>query len=71
MIRDWNTIIAIQLLPLFEADPRGWRTVTFLNRGSRDANESLAKHLAKWRSECPAELRPFMVRLAAIFAIKL
>src|ERR1700747_2145417 len=66
-IRDWNTIIAIHLLPLFEAEPRGWEAVTFLNRGPRDANETLAKRLVGWRSQCPADLRPFVARLAAEF----
>ncbi len=33
-IRERNTIVALQLLPLFEAEPRGWETLTFLNRGS-------------------------------------
>ena len=33
-IRDRNTIIAIQLLPIFAAEPRGWETLAFLNRGS-------------------------------------
>jgi hypothetical protein len=71
MKRDWNTIIAIHLLPLFEAEPGGWESVTFLNRGPRDANETLAKHLVRWRSQCPADLSPFVSKLAAIFAIKL
>jgi len=71
MMRDWNTIIAIHLLPLFEAEPRGWETVTFLNRGPRDANETLATRLVSWRSHCPADLSPFVTKLAAIFAIKL
>jgi hypothetical protein len=70
-IRNWNTIIAIRLLPLFEAEPRGWKTVTFLNRGAHDANESLATRLAQWRSHCPENLRPFVARLAAVFAVKL
>jgi hypothetical protein len=71
MMRDWNTIIAIQLLPLFEAEPRGWQTVTFLNRGLHNVNDSLAKHLAEWRSQCPADLRPFVVRLASVLSVKL
>ena len=70
-IRDWNTIIAIHLLPLFEAEPRGWEALTFLNQGPRRANESLAKHFADWRSHCPENLRPFVARLAAVFAIRL
>jgi hypothetical protein len=70
-IRDRNTIIAIQLLPIFEAKPRGWEALAFLNRGSPDANKSLAQHLAEWRSQCPEDLRQFVTRLAAVFAIKL
>lgn len=70
-IRASNTIIAIQLLPLFEAEPRGWKTVTFLNRGPHDANESLVERIVHWRSQCPSGLRPFVARLAAIFGISL
>jgi hypothetical protein len=66
-----NTIIAIRLLPLFEAEPRGWETLSFLNRGTPGPNESLAEHLAEWRSQCPEDLRPFITRLAAVFAVKL
>jgi hypothetical protein len=70
-LRDRNTIIAIRLLALFEAEPRGWKTVTFLNHGAAEPNASLAQHLAGWRSRCPAGLRPFVTRLAAVFAVKL
>jgi len=70
-MRDRNTMIAIQLLPIFEAEPRGWEAVTFLNRGSPDARESLAQHFVEWRSQCPKDLRPFVSRLAAVFAVKL
>jgi hypothetical protein len=70
-IRDWNALIAIQLLPIFEGEPRGWEALVFLNRGSRNANESLAQHLAEWQSQCPGGLRPFVARLAEVFAVKL
>jgi hypothetical protein len=70
-IRDWNTIIAIRLLPVFEAEPRGWEAVTFLNHGPAGADVSLAEHLASWRSRCPVALRPFVTRLAAVFAVTL
>jgi hypothetical protein len=70
-MRDRNTIIAIQLLPILEAEPRGWEAVTFLNRGSSNVDESLAQHLAAWRSRCPKQLRRFVTRLAALFAVKL
>jgi hypothetical protein len=70
-MRDRNTIISIQLLPIFEAEPRGWEAVAFLNRGSSNAEESLAQHLAEWRSQCPEELRPFVTKIAKVFAVKL
>jgi hypothetical protein len=70
-MRDRNTVIAIQLLPIFEAEPSGWEAVAFLNRGSPDARESLTQHFVEWRSQCPKDLRPFVSRLAAVFAVKL
>jgi hypothetical protein len=70
-MRDRNTIIAIQLLPILEAEPSGWEAVAFLNRGSHDMAESLAQRLAEWHSQCPRRLRPFVARLATVFAVKL
>jgi hypothetical protein len=66
---DWNTIVAIQLLPLFEAEPRGWEAVTFLNHRPKNTNESLIAHLAEWRSRCPADLRQFVREVATVFGI--
>jgi len=42
-MRDRNTIIATQLLPIFESQPRGWEAVAFLNRGSVNPED-------RWRS---------------------
>jgi hypothetical protein len=70
-MRDRNTIIAIHFLPIFEAEPRGWEAVAFLNRGSSNAGESLAHRLVEWRSQCPEDLRFFVNKLAAVFAMKL
>jgi len=71
VIWDWNTIIAIQLLPIFEAEPRAWEAVTFSSYDSPGTKESLAQHLAQWRSRCPEDLRPFVNRLAAVLAVTL
>jgi hypothetical protein len=67
---DWNTIIAIELLPLFEAEPHGWEAVKFLNQGSQDANESFPERLAEWRSRCPADLRQFVRKIATVFGVE-
>ena len=69
--RDWNTIIASQLLPIFEAEPAGWEAVTFLNRGSSDGRQSLFEHFARWRANCPDRLRPFVSKLATVFAVRM
>jgi hypothetical protein len=69
--RDWNTIIASQLLPIFEAEPAGWEAVTFLNRGPSDGRQSLSEHLAQWRAKCPDRLRPFVSKVARVFDVRL
>jgi hypothetical protein len=65
--RSRNTIIATQLLPIFEAEPRGWEALAFLNSASSDPQSSLAQHLARWRSRCPQELRSFVTKIAEVF----
>jgi hypothetical protein len=70
-LRDRNTIIATQLLPIFETAPHGWEAVTFLNRGSSGNNESLLQHFTEWRAACPNTLRPFVTEVAAVFSVKL
>ena len=69
--RDWNTIVARQLLPIFEAEPAGWEAVAFLNRGSSNRRQSLSEHFAQWRANCPDRLRPFVGKLASVFGVRL
>jgi len=69
--REKNTVIARQLLPLFEAEPSGWDALPSLKLGSRDVDKTLAKHLAEWHTNAPAERRAFIVRLAAVFGVKI
>jgi hypothetical protein len=65
--RDRNTIIAAQLLPIFEKQPRGWEALAFLNSASINPNSSLAQYFAHWRSRCPQRLRPFVTKVEAVF----
>jgi len=69
--REKNTIIAQQLLPLFEAEPTGWEAITTLKLGSRDTDKTLAKHLSEWHANAPATQRPFIVRFATVFGVKI
>lgn len=67
--RAWNTIVADQFLPIFEADPTGWEAVTFLNAKPSEPTESLSRHLAEWQANCPNRLRPFVAKLATVFGV--
>ena len=73
--KDWtrekNTIIARELLPLFETNPAGWEALPYLKLGSRDVNQPLAKHLAEWHTNAPADQRAFIANFAAVFGVKL
>lgn len=69
VLRDKDTIIASQLLPLFEAEPAGWEALCYVNLGTRDAKKPFTKHLGEWQQNAPAELRPFVAKIAAVFGI--
>ena len=70
MNRDRNTVVATQLLPVFEKEPRGWGALAFFRRAAHP-NQSLSRHFADWRSSCPPELRQFVAKLAAVFDVRL
>jgi hypothetical protein len=65
--RDRNTIIAAQLLPIFEKEPQGWGALAFFNP---ESNQSLEKQFINWRSRCPRKLQPFVGKLAAVFDVE-
>ena len=68
--REKNTIIARHLLPVFEAEPRGWEAMTWLRHGPRETDKTLAKHFADWKANAPEQHRAFIGKLAAVFAVK-
>jgi len=67
--RDRNTIVAAQLLPIFEKEPRGWGALAFFRRAA-NPNQSLSRHFADWQSSCPRELQQFVAKLAAVFDVE-
>jgi hypothetical protein len=67
-LREKNTIIASQMLPILEATPSGWEALCYLNLGSRDAKKPFSRHLTEWGQNVPPDLRPFVSSISAIFA---
>ncbi len=58
-----NTIIAFELLKLFEAEPAGWESVTAIKLGDRDIQKPLQAHLEEWKSNTTEQLRPFVAKV--------
>lgn len=69
--RDWNNIVAAELLPCFEAEPSGWESIAFFNRTDhRDPEKPLTAHFGDWSKSAPAAQRPFVARIAAKFGVR-
>jgi len=67
--RDRITIVAAQLLPIFEKEPRGWGALAFFRRAT-NPNQSLSEQFTNWRSRCPRRLKRFVTKLAAVFEVE-
>jgi len=65
ILRDRNFIVAMELLPLFEEKPSGWKSLAFLRLGKRTTGQTLSEHLSAWRSSVPAEMAAFVAEMAA------
>ena len=67
--RGRNIVVAAQLLPIFEKEPRGWGTLAFFRR-TANPNQSLSQLFTRWRSGCPQELQSFITKLAQVFEVE-
>jgi hypothetical protein len=55
--REDNTIIAKELLRVFETNPAAWRAVRLLHSAPRFSEASLARFMSDWAMACTAEDR--------------
>ncbi len=62
-----NGLVAVQLLPFFQASPQHWQSVRYMP----DCNETFDKFLAEWRRVCPDEHKEFILQIADLFGIKI
>jgi hypothetical protein len=61
-----NTVIAKELLPIFESDRVAWRAVRALHAWPRPADAQLADLLDGWARACPTECLPGLVSQALL-----
>jgi len=69
--RDKNTLVAVQLLPLFEKTPEHWEAITWLAKAKKGHAESFPDFLKAWQAHCPEKHRPFVAAVAQQFGIAL
>lgn len=65
--RDKNGKVAMQLLPLFEAEPEHWSAVAYVNRGKGKDDLPFAEHLRNWHDQAPPQHREFIKKIAKEF----
>lgn len=69
--RDLNTVVAVRLLPLFEAEPENWSAVQYLNNGAPDRSQSFEDYMKDWHRNVPANHRAFVRRIASEFGLEI
>jgi hypothetical protein len=67
--REKNLNIALQLLPMIEAEPSGWEAVTFCNLGAKVPEKSLHAYFKDWEQNSPKVHHAFIRKLAKLFGI--
>ncbi len=66
--REENSIVAVALLPLFEAEPEtGSRRI--LERGPVEKDRPFTAFLQDWHSNAPPERRPFIVKVGRLLGL--
>jgi hypothetical protein len=69
--RPKNTVVAVQLLPLFEKSPERWAAVGWLNREKLDKTYDFTRYLAAWHRNVPEKHRAFVREVAKQFEIEI
>ena len=69
--RTRNAAIAIQLLPLFEKHPEGWKAVHYINESVWEREQDFPAYLRNWYRHTPEDLKPFVQLVGEEFGIQM
>jgi hypothetical protein len=69
--RQANSIVARQMLPVFEKYPAGWKSVAYLRASGAGPEAPLDAHLRGWHDACPEELQLFVGDLGEALGVSL
>ncbi len=67
--RELNGAMAVVFLRLFEAEPRRWEAVRWLNDTPSPAGETLRGYLQNWHRAVPRRHKAFVARVAGLFGV--
>lgn len=67
--RNDNEYCAHHLLPLFEAQPEGWKSLPYLNAPTTADKLSFSAYLQHWHDAVPAEQRRFLEKILGLFGL--
>jgi hypothetical protein len=63
--REDNTVVAKELLPIFEADNDAWRCIRYLHAATRSNSGTIRDFVSSWRDACPREVQSSVELIAA------
>lgn len=69
--REANTIVAKQMLPVFEKHPAAWNALGYLLASDVGPSTPTRDLLIDWRRACPGDLRPYVDELAEVLGFDL
>jgi len=69
--RELNQVVAVELLPIFEKYPNGWKAVRSLNLGDPTENGTFHGYLKAWYSRVSESERPVVSEIATLFSVTL
>ena len=62
-----SKLAAVYLLAIFQDEPEGWETITWLNTGADEDRLGFEQHLHAWRQRVPARDKDFIGKIQKLF----
>ena len=75
LVKNWtdrkkNAVVAKELLPLLERDPKQWQAFFWINEKRTSEKVSFKKYLNNWESSVPDKHKPFVRQIRKMFSLE-
>jgi len=65
-----SQLVAVYLLSIFEDEPTGWESLTWINLGPHDADIDLRIYLQLWKERVPERQKAFLGKIQKLFGFE-